>query len=282
MIFFGVVARSGGAGAGLQRGAGLQLLRRRASFRDMACASKLAVFTFAFWCAAVSASAQAPRATNAAAAREAAELQFELARSLLQMGEHEAAAREFDRAVSLQREASHATVERTEAVLRSVRSYVASRPELPRIRQIERRLAVAERTIPGANHHPTAEIPAGTSQPTGIVPNAPPSGRPASEVASRGRGRGRRPSERSFQLTLPGARPPNNGAWWEQVTIRSDDLLIPAEWVPSLVYRRDDFWPQLSSTWTELLIPEGWEQPLAGSIASMLLVDADLLIPYGW
>lgn len=282
MIFFGVGARGAGAGTGLQVGTGLQLLRLGASFGDMACASKLTVLIVAVWCAAGTAFAQAPHATNAAAAREAAELQFELARSLLQVGEHEAAAREFDRAVSLQREASHATVERTEAVLRSVRSYVTSRPELPRIRQIEHRLAVAERIIPVGNHHPTADMPVGGSQPVGIVPNAPPSGRPAAARTARGRGRGRRAAEPTFQLTLPSARPPNSGTWWEQVTIRADDLLIPAEWARILAYRPEDFWPQLSSTWTELLIPEGWEQPLTGSIASMLLVDADLLVPLGW
>lgn len=282
MIFFGVVARGGGVGAGLQLGTGLQLLRLGASFGDMACASKLTVLLVAVSCAAGSASGQAPHTTNAAAAREVAELQFELARSLLQAGEHEAAAREFDRAVSLQREASHATVERTESVLRSVRSYVASRPELPRIRQIEQRLAVAERIIPVGHHHPTAENSVGGSQPVGIVPNAPPSGRPASAQTTRAQGGGRHGAERSFELTLPSARPPNSGIWWEQVTIRADDLLIPAEWARTLAHRPEDFWPQLHSTWTELLVPEGWEQPLMGSIASMLLIDADLLIPHGW
>ncbi len=278
-----------------------------ASFGDMVRASKLLVLAMLLWMCVGVAQAQTPPSTTV---QQVTELQFELARSLAQAGEHDAAAREFDRALTLQRQGAQATAEQTQAALQTLHAYVQSRPELPRMREIGHRLATVERQAPPRPvFGPTAAIGAAAPQPPpSIVPNAPPStplpdtgvtinpyrhptpshGRAPSTLAARG-GESRTHvvsataagTQPSIQLHLPRRAGTSTGRWWEQMTLSADELLIPSEWSAALAMRTAGTWPQLVMGWPELLVPPGWENVGRG-LAAQLLVDAELLVPPGW
>lgn len=280
-----------------------------ASFWDMAGASKVLVLILLIGLPFRAAHAQASGAVGLAA--EVAELQFELARALALAGDHEAAAREFDRALTLQRNVNQATPEQTEAALQTLRAYVQSRPELPRIQELERRLRAADRVASQSSQMvPNAPVGRGQTPPAampGITPNAPP-GAPAANASNSAvapnpyrpprpaweQARARRaaappppqapanPELDSFQLRASPRRVRRNGEWWEQVTISADELLVPMEWVAALNgIRGNGTWPRPTMIWSELLVPDGWDRPSEG-LASMLLVEAELLVPPGW
>jgi len=251
-----------------------------ASFRDMARASKLPIAILALCCWVGAAHAQSGQSVGA----QVAELQFALARSLAQAGEHEAAAREFDRAFALQREAETATPAQTDAALQTLRAYAQSRPELPRIGELGRRVAETERQMAatatpatlvpnapiGAARAPTVEPPSPPTTATPlIVPNAPPVLAPARPNAP-----APRPAVANTRAT---------GAWWDQATIAADELLVPAEWAAAGLQRarRPGAWPQLLTGWPALLVPAGWDRPNPHG-GSMLLAETELLVPTGW
>lgn len=227
----------------------------------------------AIFCFATTAHAQAGQTVGA----QVAELQFALARSLAQAGEHEAAAREFDRAFALQRQADSTPPAQTSAALQTLRAYVQSRPELPRIGEIGRRLELTERQLSS----PAVLIPnaplvvAPTPAAPMLVPNAPPSPPPVAER------RGAR-SAAVPPRTTSGDRSPHR-AWWDEATLSADELLVPAEWVTAGMQgaRRPGTWPQLLTGWPALLVPPGWDRP-SGRPGTMLLAETELLVPVGW
>lgn len=267
----------------------------------MAFASKLLSLTFALCLVSTTLQAQAatrttPSAAPSSAARRVAELQFELARSLANAGEHEAAAREFDRAMQLQRQADTATPEQTGAALQTLHAYVQSRPELPRIAEIARRLPAVERQVqrdaPRSGMMPTAAIGAaepvqsGTrpSASAGIVPNAPPSqARAVAEpMAANPYHESSKSRSRRRARAVSVSRRQTPGLWWEQIVISHDELLVPAEWSAAIRNTpRGNNWPQLVVAWPDLLIPEGWEAPNFG-LAALRLAETELLVPPGW
>lgn len=261
-----------------------------ASFGDMARASKLQIVIVALWACVADAHAQSRRPVGA----EVAELQFALARSLAQAGEHDAAAREFDRALALQRQAASATPAQTDAALQTLRAYVQSRPELPRIRELGRQLEATERRIvampPAPMLVPNAPIgaaPVATTQTVAagpmIVPNAPPSAPQSVSVVATARPAAPTRPSRDTRHTATRTSPRANAPWWEQAALSADELLIPAEWEEAGLRRtrQPDSWPQMLSGWPALLIPEGWERPSQGH-RSMLLAETELLVPVGW
>lgn len=276
-----------------RRWVGLQRLRLRASFGDMVLASKLLVIAAVFCCCVPLTHAQGSPPSSVAA-QQVAELQFELARSLASAGEHDAAAREFDRALTLQRHAANATPEQTQAAMQTLRAYVESRPELPRMREIGRKLAAAERQVPASSPMmPNAPLSGAATAPPPVAlnpyrhPTPQPVMQPASPPSSTRPAASRSDSPPpataqagGYQLQ-PQRRPPA-GSWWE-ITLSADELLIPAEWDAALRAARGSSWPQLAMVWPELLVPEGWgwEHP-TGGFAAMLLLDAELLVPPGW